>query len=60
VVNDKEITLDDNFFEIGISSLTLVEIHLQIDEIWPDLVDIDDIFTYQTITEMAAYIDGKQ
>jgi len=59
VVSDKEITSNDNFFEIGISSLTLVEIHLQIDEIWPDLVDIEDIFTYQTIKEMAAYIDEK-
>lgn len=59
VVKDKKVSLTDNFFEIGISSLTLVEIHLQIDETWPDLVDIEDIFTHQTITELSEFIDSK-
>jgi acyl carrier protein len=59
IVKDKAISLEDNFFEIGISSLTLVEISLKIDETWPGKVDIDDIFTYQTMTELAQFIDGK-
>ena len=59
IVTDNPISLDDNFFEIGISSLTLVEINLKIDEVWPDKVDIDDIFTYQTMTELAQFIDTK-
>jgi len=59
IVKDKAISLEDNFFEIGISSLTLVEISLKIDEAWPGKVDIDDIFTYQTMTELAQFIDGK-
>jgi len=58
-VTDKAISLEDNFFEIGISSLTLVEISLKIDDAWPGKVDIDDIFTYQTMTELARFIDGK-
>lgn len=59
IVTDKAISLEDNFFEIGISSLTLVEISLKIDDAWPGKVDIDDIFTYQTMTELARFIDGK-
>ena len=59
IINDRSIELDDNFFEIGISSLVLVEIHLKLDDIWPDRVDIDDIFTYQTISELAQFIDSK-
>ncbi|MCZ6883511.1 MAG: non-ribosomal peptide synthetase [Gammaproteobacteria bacterium] len=58
IVQDNPISLDDNFFEIGISSLTLVEINMKIDEVWPDKVDIDDIFTYQTVTELAQFIDS--
>jgi len=58
IVKDNPISLDDNFFEIGISSLTLVEFNLKIDEVWPDKVDIDDIFTYQTVTELAQFIDS--
>jgi len=60
VVKDSSISFDDNFFEIGFSSLTLMEIHMQIDESWPDEVDIEDIFTYQTITELAQFIESKQ
>jgi len=59
VVTDKSILLEDNIFEIGISSLTLVEISLKIEEVWPGKVDIDDIFTYQTMTELAQFIDSK-
>jgi len=58
IVQDNPISLDDNFFEIGISSLTLVEINMKIDEVWPDKVDIDDIFAYQTVTELAQFIDS--
>ncbi|RKZ58067.1 MAG: AMP-dependent synthetase, partial [Gammaproteobacteria bacterium] len=39
-VEDKEISLDDNLFEIGISSLALAEIHEQLDELYPGKVDI--------------------
>lgn len=59
VAEGKPVSVDDNFFEFGISSLALVEIHLQIDESWPDKVDIEDIFTYQTITELAQFIESR-
>jgi len=59
LIKDKTLSRDDNFFEIGISSLTLTEIHQKIDETWPGVVDITDIFDHQTLAELAAYIDAK-
>jgi acyl-CoA synthetase (AMP-forming)/AMP-acid ligase II len=59
-VKDKPLNVHDNFFETGISSLTLTEIHQQIDELWPGIVDVTDMFEHQTITELATFIDSKQ
>ena len=59
VVKDKTISVHDNLFETGISSLTLTEIHQKIDEIHPGVVDVTDMFEYQTIAELAAFVDNK-
>ena len=60
VVKDKSISAQDNFFETGISSLSLTEVHQQIDETYPGLVDVTDMFEYQSIAELATFIDEKQ
>lgn len=60
VVKDKPVTVTDNFFEVGISSLTLTEIHQRIDENYPGLVDVTDMFEYQTMQDLAAFIDSKR
>lgn len=44
---------DDNLFEVGISSLTLTEIALAVDDRYPGKVDISDIFDYPTLREIA-------
>ncbi|MFT5894842.1 MAG: acyl carrier protein, partial [bacterium] len=54
-----EVTVDDNLFELGISSLTLAQIHAAIEEKWPDQVDITDLFDYPTVAELAVFLDGK-
>jgi acyl-CoA synthetase (AMP-forming)/AMP-acid ligase II len=60
VVKDKPIGVHDNLFESGISSLTLTEIHQRIDDTYPGLVDITDMFEHQSLAEIAALIDSKQ
>ncbi len=60
VIKDKQVDIDDNFFETGISSLSLTEIHQEIDEIYPGIVDVTDMFEHQTIAELAAFIEQKQ
>ncbi len=53
---DRDIGPDDNLFEVGVSSLTLTEIVLAIDERYPDKVDISDVFDYPTLREIAAFM----
>ncbi len=47
---------DDNLFEVGLSSLTLTEIVLAVEEYYPGKVDINDLFDYPTIRELADLI----
>ncbi len=60
VVEDKAIRSEDNFFDIGISSLALAEIHARIDDIYPDLIDVVDLFEFQTVIEVSRLIEDKQ
>ena len=56
---ERKIAADDNLFEVGISSLTLTEIMLAIDEKLPGQVDINDLFEYPTIRSLAAYLEQQ-
>ena len=56
---DRKIGPDDNLFEVGVSSLTLTEIVLAIDERHPGKFDISDLFDYPTLREIATFIEGK-
>lgn len=53
---DRTIGPDDNLFEVGVSSLTLTEIVLAIDEKYPGKLDISDLFDYPTLREIAAFM----
>lgn len=53
---ERRIGPDDNLFEVGVSSLTLTEIVLAVDERYPGKVDISDLFDYPTIRELANFI----
>jgi len=53
---ERKIGADDNLFEVGISSLTLTEIVLAIDERYPGKVDISDLFDYPTLREIATFM----
>jgi acyl-CoA synthetase (AMP-forming)/AMP-acid ligase II len=59
VIEDRSLDVNDNFFESGISSLVLAEIHQQIDDRYPDKVDVVDLFEYQTIIELAEFMQEK-
>jgi len=59
VLKDIILNINDNFFDAGISSLTLAEIHQKIDEKYPEVVDIIDLFEYQTIKELAIFMESK-
>jgi acyl-CoA synthetase (AMP-forming)/AMP-acid ligase II len=50
---------NDNFFEIGMNSLKLVEIHEQIDQHFPGRLEVPDLFDHPTLARLAAFLDGK-
>ena len=60
VLEGKPIKVGDNFFELGISSLALAEIHQRIDDQYPGRIDITDLFENQTISEVATFIEANQ
>ena len=56
VAKERMISADDNLFEVGVSSLTLTEVVLAIDERYPGKLDISDLFDYPTLREIAAFL----
>ena len=45
----KHVDVDDNLFDVGASSLTLIQIHEKIDELYPGAVDLTELFDFPTI-----------
>jgi acyl-CoA synthetase (AMP-forming)/AMP-acid ligase II/aryl carrier-like protein len=55
----KRIDVTDNLFDIGASSLKLIEIHENIDRDYPGLIDLTELFDHPTIRDLAKHLDGK-
>jgi acyl-CoA synthetase (AMP-forming)/AMP-acid ligase II len=55
----KRIDVNDNLFELGASSLKLIEIHERIDREYPGQVDLTELFDYPTIAELARHLESK-
>jgi acyl-CoA synthetase (AMP-forming)/AMP-acid ligase II/acyl carrier protein len=55
----KHVDVDDNLFEVGASSLTLIQIHEKIDELYPDQVDLTELFDFPTISQLAKHLEEK-
>jgi acyl-CoA synthetase (AMP-forming)/AMP-acid ligase II/aryl carrier-like protein len=56
---ERNIDINDNLFEIGASSLKLIEIHEQMDRIYPGMVDLTEMFDFPTIAELSRHLEGK-
>jgi acyl-CoA synthetase (AMP-forming)/AMP-acid ligase II len=55
----KGVSVNDNLFEIGASSLKLIEIHENIDSEFPDLIDLTELFDHPTVTQLAKHLESK-
>jgi acyl-CoA synthetase (AMP-forming)/AMP-acid ligase II/aryl carrier-like protein len=55
----KRIDVNDNLFEIGASSLKLIEIHENIDRDFPGLIDLTELFDHPTIADLAKHLEAK-
>ncbi|MEO6186311.1 MAG: non-ribosomal peptide synthetase, partial [Steroidobacteraceae bacterium] len=59
VLTTRQVGPDDNLFEIGASSLKLIEIHEQIDRDYPNQVDLTELFDHPTVAELARHLSAK-
>lgn len=51
---------NDNFFEVGMNSLKLVEMHELIDQRFPGQLEISDFFDHPSLSRLAAFLQAKQ
>jgi aryl carrier-like protein len=59
VLTSRKVGADDNLFEIGASSLKLIEIHEQIDRDYPNMVDLTELFDHPTVAQLAKHLSSK-
>ena len=59
VLPGRRVDVNDNLFEIGASSLKLIEIHENIGRDFPGLIDLTEMFDHPTIVELAKHIERK-
>jgi acyl-CoA synthetase (AMP-forming)/AMP-acid ligase II/aryl carrier-like protein len=59
VLTTRKVGPDDNLFEIGASSLKLIEIHEQVDRDYPNLVDLTELFDHPTVAQLAKHLSSK-
>ena len=55
----KGLGANDNLFEIGASSLKLIEIHENIDREFPSLIDLTELFDHPTVAQLATHLEAK-
>jgi acyl-CoA synthetase (AMP-forming)/AMP-acid ligase II/acyl carrier protein len=55
----RRVDVNDNLFELGASSLKLIEIHEQIDRQYPGQIDLTELFDFPTIAELAQHLESK-
>ena len=59
VTDSNELGVEDNLFDIGFSSLDLAQIHEQIDQLYPGVLDVTEIFDHPTVAELAELLETK-
>jgi polyketide synthase PksN len=56
VLGYEEIDVNDNFFDLGGDSLSVVEVHSKLIKKYPDQISVVKYFSYPTIANLAEYI----
>ncbi|MFD0589643.1 amino acid adenylation domain-containing protein [Paenibacillus sp. GCM10027627] len=54
-----DIGVHHNFFDVGGESLLLIRAHQRLEEQYPGVLSVTDLFNYPTIARLAAYIDSR-
>ncbi|MGH2665951.1 amino acid adenylation domain-containing protein [Flavobacterium sp.] len=59
ILNYEEVSISENFFDLGGSSLQLIQLHSEIDSYWPGKMLISDLFELHTIEKIASFLDSE-
>jgi surfactin family lipopeptide synthetase A len=59
VLSTESISIHDNFFDLGGNSILLVKLYGKINTVYPDLLELTDLFSKSKISEQAEYITQK-
>ncbi|HKC17970.1 MAG TPA: non-ribosomal peptide synthetase [Steroidobacteraceae bacterium] len=49
----------DSLFDIGVSSLKLMGIHERIEQRWPGLLELSDLFDHPSVAELAHFLEAR-
>ncbi|WDF02031.1 non-ribosomal peptide synthetase/type I polyketide synthase [Shouchella hunanensis] len=60
ILGSKQIGLNDSFFDLGGNSLKIVLLHSEIENIYPGLVSVADLFSSPTITKLNELLIQKK
>jgi acyl-CoA synthetase (AMP-forming)/AMP-acid ligase II len=58
-LDGRRIGPDESLFDLGASSLKLISIHERIEQLWPGMVEITDIFEHPTIRALSGFIESR-
>lgn len=59
VLGERHMDLDTSFFSLGMTSLLALQFIEHMNQQWSAQLALEDIFTYPTISNLAAYLDNK-
>ena len=59
VLKSTDITLDNNFFDVGGSSLLAVQVFAQLPSLWKEHSSLTSVFQYPTIKSFVQHVDGQ-
>ena len=59
VLNREAISIKDNFFHIGGDSLQAIRLFDELDKLFPDVIQLSDLFTYESIETLSAFMSKK-
>ncbi len=59
VLEIEEIDIYDNFYDLGGDSILATQLLKELEQEFPGIVDISDIFAYPTIAQLSEYINQK-
>ncbi|WP_459210873.1 amino acid adenylation domain-containing protein [Aquimarina rhabdastrellae] len=60
ILNLEEIEENVSFFDMGGNSLQLVRLHTEIDSLWPEQMQIPDLFEYNSIKDISEFLNKPE